>query len=518
MRTLAGTGEEGFLDGSADYAQFSSPSNVAIWRATEQWPIFDPTKGDDIVDYNGNCTVNLFVSDTGNHRIRKIAIKYDINESGEYIATAASVECFSGLCNKLPRAGYSDGIKSFSLFDSPRGIAVSANGNVYVADSNNNLIRVIDKFGFTETLAGKTNVHQHSSFDLPRAECRDPCLSGVPGHEDGSSVQAKFSFPTGIAISADGASLFVIDHHYLREINLVKNEVYTIAGRNENGERDGYGHEAAFFHPEGVTVSQDGFIYITDSVSCRIRRVSNQSDYLDPVKCDRTFASVTRPSGCASYNVEIDEFGLGVTPLSGPIYYNYVYRNHSHPALGYDFIGRSLKECVGSPPDGKLTENDTLYAIREDPNEGTMIRIVCSSSCESFHGPIYGVKYDNVYLYSEDSSICLSAFHAGVLPEATNRMIEVIEHQKPLFDGSRYIVFDGFNGERELTFEEIETQFSKTARLFGINQASIDFVVHTISGAPTMSTENSCGFLDSDPAQGAKVCSHCHSLLFILYI
>jgi hypothetical protein len=393
---------------------------------------------------------------------------------------------------------------------------VSDDGKVYVADSNNNLVRTIDQFGATETLAGTIEIRQETLFDFPGTDCPEPCSFGVPGYEDGNSMEAKFIFPTGIALSTDRTSLFVVDQHYLRKISLIEKEVFTIAGGGRSGERDGYGREAAFFHPEGITISQDGFMYITDSASCRIRRVSNQSNYLVPLKCQRTFASVLRSSGCASYNSEIDEFGIGGTPMSGPIYYNFAHRNRSHSTFGDNFIGRSLKDCIGSPPNGKLSDHDMMNELREDPNEGTMIRLVCPSSCASLNDTIFGVKYYDFILYSEVSSICLSAFYAGILEEANGGLIEVIEHKKPSLNGLKYFAFHGLDGERNLTLKEIETHFGIAGRLFSLNRASMDFVVHTISGAPTKLTENPCGYLDFAPAQGAKVCpySYFHSPLF----
>ena len=65
------------------------------------------------------------------------------------------MECFSG-CASVPRPGYADGNSKEARFDSPRGIVVSDEGEIFVADTNNHLIRKIDMFGFTETIAGST--------------------------------------------------------------------------------------------------------------------------------------------------------------------------------------------------------------------------------------------------------------------------------------------------------------------------------------------------------------------------
>lgn len=514
VQTLAGTGREGHQDGGGSTSTFSSPSGIAVWRDWQSWPLPDANDEDSFIIHQGNGTVILFVADSGNHRIRKVSLLHETNEVGVIHVTKAVVECFSGICKSNPRAGFSDGTKEQARFDSPKGLTVTSDGLVYVSDMNNHLIRVIDRFGNTQTVAGSTK-SEVSINDIPIERCPYPCRSGVSGYQDGSVKSSKFSFPVGIALGSYESILFVTDQSRIRMIDLVTNEVHTIAGGNEAEERDGYDLNASFLKPHGITVDSKGFIYVTDMSSCRVRRLSFPHEHYDEMKCENSFASATRPSGCTSYNDETDILGLKATPLSGSSYFNYLHRNISSNSLGRDFVGRGVKDCVGSPPADKIIEIDgevlelndilNINEIREDPNEGTMIQVDCPWICSQSTEPVFGAKFESFYLYSESSSICVAAYHAGLLIESAQNVINVIERKKPKMNPSTYFIFSVTVGERDVSFDEISPHFGLTNRLFSVERASEAVVVHTISGAPTTIAESSCGYHDSVPAQGAKV-------------
>ncbi|TEB40840.1 hypothetical protein D0809_28560, partial [Flavobacterium circumlabens] len=110
--TFAGSGTYGFADGSAATASFRSPIGVAV-------------------DASGN----VYVADTNNHKIRKIT-------------PAGVVSTLAG--SGIP--GFANGTGVAVQFVFPSGVAVDASGNVYVADTNNYMIRKITPEGVVSTL------------------------------------------------------------------------------------------------------------------------------------------------------------------------------------------------------------------------------------------------------------------------------------------------------------------------------------------------------------------------------
>jgi sugar lactone lactonase YvrE len=146
--TFAGSGE-GSDDGTTALARFRNPSGVA-------------TDGEEIV----------YVADTGNHTIRKIA--------NGVVTTVA------GLAGS---SGNADGVGPAARFNAPTAMVVDARGSLYVCDTGNHTIRKISPSGLVTTVAG---------------------LAGAPGTSEGVGASARFSSPSGITIDADGA-IYIAD-------------------------------------------------------------------------------------------------------------------------------------------------------------------------------------------------------------------------------------------------------------------------------------------------------------------
>lgn len=142
--TFAGRATTGYDDGPAADARFNSPHGVAL-------------------DASGN----LYVADNANHTIRKIT-------PGGIVST---------LAGSPGQPGSADGTGSAARFLLPKGVAVDANGNVYVADTGNHTIRKITPAGVVTTLAG---------------------AAGFDGSTDGVGSAARFTFPTSIFTDATG--------------------------------------------------------------------------------------------------------------------------------------------------------------------------------------------------------------------------------------------------------------------------------------------------------------------------
>ncbi len=137
------------------------------------------------------------------------------------------------------------GIKA--TFDRPTGMVADDNGGLYVADSDNHVIRYISSTGVVTTYAG----------------------SGSEGMADGSLTKAQFSDPTGLAY-VDGV-LYVCDTGNHRICAIENGQVTTILGGTD-GYDDGDIDDATLSSPTGITVSND-ILYIADTGNSAIRCV-----------------------------------------------------------------------------------------------------------------------------------------------------------------------------------------------------------------------------------------------------
>lgn len=149
--------------------------------------------------------------------------------------------------------GFRDGPQpTQSSFSDPFGLAVSADGSVYVADAgDNNRIRKLSREGPVTTVAGS-----------------------VEGFADGVGANAKFNTPSGLAIDSSG-SLYVADtgNNRIRKVT-PEGSVSTVAGDGTSGYQDGPAASARFAGPLGVTVNARGEIYVADTYNDRIRKIS----------------------------------------------------------------------------------------------------------------------------------------------------------------------------------------------------------------------------------------------------
>ena len=190
VTTLAG-GSEGFADGAGASASFNTPSAL----------VFGPDG-------------NLYVADTGNNRIRKIT------PDGTVSTVAGD-----------GTAGYVDGPAAKAQFNGPIGLSISREGDIYVADTYNDVIRMITTEGEVTTVAG----------------------GGTPGYADGEQKLALFDTPSGIIV-VENSSLIVADtgNRRLRKVSAEGN-VTTLPLSGEELSR-----------PIGLAFSHDHFLYVTD--------------------------------------------------------------------------------------------------------------------------------------------------------------------------------------------------------------------------------------------------------------
>ena len=218
ISTFAGAGEEGFSGdgGPGVLARLSSPRGVAADGAG-----------------------NLFIADTGNHRIRKV-------DSVGVISTVAGTgeEGFSG-----------DGGPAVQAQTHPHDVAVDGAGNLFIADYWNHRIRKVDSAGVITTIAGTGEF-------------------GFSG-DGGPAVQAQLSSPRGVAVDGAG-NLFIADlgNHRIRKVD-ASGVITTVAGTGVLGfgGDGGPAVQAQLYSPFDVVVDGAGNLFIADTDNHRIRKV-----------------------------------------------------------------------------------------------------------------------------------------------------------------------------------------------------------------------------------------------------
>ncbi len=148
--------------------------------------------------------------------------------------------------------GFDNGPATEASFDTPFGIAIDQDGNVYVVDGENHAIRKISTEGEVSTFAG----------------------SGIAGYADGPAAEAQFNSPINICFGLDG-SMYVSDflNQRIRKID-TEGMVSTFAGSGSAGYVDGQGTAAWFNYPRGIVMDDTGNLYIGDSWNHRIRKIT----------------------------------------------------------------------------------------------------------------------------------------------------------------------------------------------------------------------------------------------------
>ncbi len=275
VSTIAGqVTNAGSADGTGTNAQFSGPAGIAVGSGT-----------------------NLFVADDNNNTIRKLTLT----------GTNWTVSTLAGLVGVY---GDADGATNNARFHSPIGVAVDGGGNVYVADANNNEIRKITPGGVVSTFAGVstgstdgpgTNALFWSTAaialdargnayvaDYYNCTIRKIATNGVVstiaglagniGGADGTNSDARFYYPSDIALDS-GGSLYIADAYNstIRRIMPVGTNwvTSTIAGQAEvYGEVDGMGSNAFFYVPAGIAVDANTNIFVTDNYGMVVRKIT----------------------------------------------------------------------------------------------------------------------------------------------------------------------------------------------------------------------------------------------------
>ncbi len=238
VSTLAGrAGEPGSADATGRDARFRSPLDVAVDGAG-----------------------NVYVADAYNHVVRKIT------SAGAVSTLAGKVEIQNGSAV----GGFADGKGSAAKFRAPRGVAVDGSGNVYVADTENALIRKVAPDGTVKTLAGG---------------------AGSAGYANGTNGVARFSNPQGLCVDASG-NVFVADtgNLVIRKVSPA-GSVSTVT----NG-------LARFPMPRDVAVDKAGNLVVADNESQVIRVIAARGGVSVRAGCESRHGSTEGAAGVARFN------------------------------------------------------------------------------------------------------------------------------------------------------------------------------------------------------------------------
>lgn len=274
LTTVAGTGDPGFSgDGdNAIGAKLSFPTDVATGA-------------------NGA----IYIADTNNSRIRQV-------NSQNRVDTIAGSGFFGNTGDNGPATRAS--------FEFPRGIAVDAGGNVYVADTLNNRIRKISIDGTVTTIAGGNSAGYagdggQAGFSLlyrptsaavdargnvyfadtgnhrirritPQGTINTIAGNGTNGFrgDRGPATAAQLNSPQSIAVDAAG-NVYIADtdNHRIRKVD-TQGTITTVAGSDPGGGDGGQSTAARLFQPSGVAVDSTGAVYVSDTANSRVRRIA----------------------------------------------------------------------------------------------------------------------------------------------------------------------------------------------------------------------------------------------------
>jgi len=235
--------------------------------------------------------------------------------------TAATSNSYAGTVTTFAgngTAGYADGTGTGAAFNDPQGLAADAQGNLYVTDPFNHVIRKITPAGIVSTIAGDGNL----------------------GYALGPVNTAEFYSPSAIAVDAAGNNIYVVDQGNNVILKISGGLVTKLAGNGSSGYVEGAGANAEFNGPAGIAVDGSGNVYVADKGNNRIRKITSAGvvntfcgtgvgGYLDGAS---TTAEFNGPEGLA-----ID--------ASGNLYVADSF-NHSIRKIGTDGTASTI---VGSP-------------------------------------------------------------------------------------------------------------------------------------------------------------------------
>ena len=260
ITTIAGNNTEGYSgdSGLATSASLYAPSGVAL-----------------------DSAANLYIADAGNNRVRKVTAATGV------ITTIAGTGT----------AGYSgdNGAAVSATLNKPSAVLEGSTGNLYVLDTGNNVVRLLNTTGTITTIAG----------------------NGTAGYsgDSGPATSATLHTPYGLNIDSSG-NLYIADsaNNVVRMVSKA-GIISTISGTGTAGYSgdNGAAISATLDNPQGVTIDSQGNVYISDQSNNRVREVSTPTgSVLFPT------TPVNSTSTAVTIALEVNTAGTTITGITAP--------------------------------------------------------------------------------------------------------------------------------------------------------------------------------------------------------
>ncbi|MBI9085486.1 MAG: hypothetical protein JEZ11_17955 [Desulfobacterales bacterium] len=411
ITTVAGNGIEGFSGdgGSAAQAQLNNPMGIEVDRFG-----------------------NLYISDSGNQRIRKVdpqgiiaTIVGDPEESGGGYGGYGGASVFIG------EYGGDEGSAYYAKLNNPQGIALDANGILYIADTENLRIRKVDTNGIITSVAG--NGESGNTVD------------GIP------ATDARFMRPCHVAL--DGTGIIYISDKWSHVILAVDTNgiIKKFAGWGVSGFR-GEGSEASnamLSTPSGLATGRDMRLYIADSNNQRIRQIRPHFPMLF-----RSAAQIYTKSN-----------GLGFE-------FSYPYSRHTR-TVELD-TGKALYN-FGYDQDSRITSIEDRFANRieiERDGSGVPYRIISPDGIETGlvideNNHLARIDFPDgnhyAFEYSEDglllSKIDPNGSQFNNTFDETGRLVDVSDPEGGVWTYSKAVNAQGETTTDVISAEENQTQY-----------------------------------------------------------
>ncbi len=251
-------------------------------------------------------------------------------------------------------AGLSSSLASEGLRQ-PGSVAWLRDGSVIVSDTENHVIRKI-KDGKSSILAGASLSYKRDGGGLP-----------IGGLLDGQGELAFLNRPSGIAVDGKG-QVYIADsgNHAIRKIDQA-GRVTTIAGNGRIGLKDGKAQDALFHEPQDVAVTEDGILYVADTLNHVIRRISPDGE-VTTIGSPSTRAVQVR-AGVIALAGDYKNGSLAEAQFNEPAGLAldgkgnlYVSDSGNHAIRYIDFGKGTVSTAAGSGPSSDGYTKDALYA------------------------------------------------------------------------------------------------------------------------------------------------------------